>query len=528
MSVSRIGRATCAVLAAGVATSGLAACTSDAPGPRSLRIALSADPQCLDPHQAPYTESLHVGRQFVANLTDQDPRTGEIAAWIATDWTVSDDATRFRFTLRDDATFDDGTRIDSAAVAANFEDLRALGAKSPFGHSYTKGLRAIDTPDSRTVEFVFDTPSAQFLQATSMVTTGLLAPATLDSSPEERCTGKLIGSGPYVVDTHTPNSSTTLTARADYTWPAATTSHTGSAAIENLEFVVMTESGVRSGALQTGQIDIDTDVQAQDEATLSAAGVPVIARARPGLVYTLLANEQSAALSDPSVRRAISRAIDRPELAAVLSPHERFATSALSAVTPGYLDLSAELAYDPDRAAAELDAAGWLPGPGSVRVRDGLPLTLRLVFASTDTHSQVYEVVQQQLARIGVDLRLAPLDPGANVDAQNNGDYDFVCWAVTRPDPEVLGTVFPSTSAGNPNRRTEPGRIDELLADLGRTTEPATRQRLTDEATREVLDQGHAIPLFEQSAVVGTSASVDGVTLDASSRPVFYEAGFTS
>ncbi len=60
MSVSRIGRATCAVLAAGVATSGLAACTFDAPGPRSLRIALSADPLCLDPHQAPYTESLHV------------------------------------------------------------------------------------------------------------------------------------------------------------------------------------------------------------------------------------------------------------------------------------------------------------------------------------------------------------------------------------------------------------------------------------------------------------------------------------
>lgn len=103
-----------------------------------------------------------------------------------------------------------------------------------------------------------------------------------------------------------------------------------------------------------------------------------------------------------------------------------------------------------------------------------------------------------------------------------------MCWAVTRPDPEVLGTVFPSTSAGNPNRRTEPGRIDELLADLGRTTEPAARQRLTDEATREVLDQGHAIPLFEQSAVVGTAASVDGVTLDASSRTVFYGAGFTS
>lgn len=122
------------------------------------------------------------GSQLVANLTDQDPQTGEIVPWIATEWTVSDDASRFRFTLRDDATFSDDTPIDSAAVAANFEDLRDLGAKSPFGLSYVSGLRSIETPDARTVEFAFDVPNAQFLQATSMVTMGLLAPATLDTS----------------------------------------------------------------------------------------------------------------------------------------------------------------------------------------------------------------------------------------------------------------------------------------------------------------------------------------------------------
>ncbi|MEE2060695.1 ABC transporter substrate-binding protein [Rhodococcus artemisiae] len=528
MSASRIVRAAGAVLAASITASGLAACSDNSTGPRSLRIALSADPQCLDPHQAPYTESLHVGRQLVANLTDQDPQTGEIVPWIATEWTVSDDATRFRFTLRDDATFSDGTPIDAAAVAANFEDLRDLGAKSPFGLSYVSGLRSIEIPDARTVEFAFDAPNAQFLQATSMVTTGLLAPATLETSPEERCTGQLIGSGPFVLDEYAPNASATLSSRTDYSWPGTTATHTGAATIERLEFSVMTESGVRSGALQTAQIDVDTDVQAQDESALSGAGIEVFARARPGIVYTLLANDQSPALSDPAVRRAVNHAIDRPELASVLSQHESYATSVLSAATPGYVDLSADLAYGPDRAATELDAAGWLQGPDGIRVREGNPLTLRLVFAATETRSDVYEIVQQQLARVGVDLQLVPLHTGANLEAQNNGDYDFVCWAVTRPDPEVLNTVFSSASAGNPNRRTEPARIDELLDELGGITEPSLRQRLTDEAAREVIDQGYAIPLVEQSAVVGTSASVDGIVLDASSRPLFYGARFAS
>ncbi len=318
MSASRIVRAAGTVLAASITASGLAACSDDSTGPRSLRIALSADPQCLDPHQAPYTESLHVGRQLVANLTDQDSQTGEIIPWIATDWSVSDDATHFRFTLRDDATFSDGTPIDAAAVAANFEDLRDLGAKSPFGLSYVSSLRSIETPDTRTVEFSFDVPNAQFLQATSMVTTGLLAPATLDTSPEERCTGKLIGSGPFVLDEYAPNASATLSSRADYSWPGATATHSGAAAIERLDFTVMTESGVRSGALQTAQIDVDTDVQAQDEAALSDAGIAVFARPRPGIVYTLLANDQSPALSDPAVRRAVGHAsIDRNWLGTV-------------------------------------------------------------------------------------------------------------------------------------------------------------------------------------------------------------------
>ncbi|MFZ2173292.1 MAG: ABC transporter substrate-binding protein, partial [Rhodococcus sp. (in: high G+C Gram-positive bacteria)] len=85
----------------------------------------------------------------------------------------------------------------------------------------------------------------------------------------------------------------------------------------------------------------------------------------------------------------------------------------------------------------------------------------------------------------------------------------------------VLVTLF-GTTGSNPNRRTVPERIDELLDRLGRTTDPAARQSITTAAAGEVIDQGHGIPLFEQSTIIATSPGTQGVVLDASSRPNFY------
>ncbi|MFI5436470.1 ABC transporter substrate-binding protein [Rhodococcus baikonurensis] len=485
-------------------------------------MALAADPQCIDPHQVPLTEALHVGRQLVDNLTYQDPQTGDIRPWIATSWNVSDESKRFTFNIRDGATFSNGEPVDAAAVAANIEDLHALGAKSPIGASYTVHFVSAEASDSHTVVVTFDSPSSQFLQATSMVTTGLLAPETLRQTPEERCT-QIIGSGPFALESFQPNSAVKMVARPDYDWAADGFSHTGRSASDGIEFLVMPESGVRSGGLQSEQIDVDTDVQAQDEKVNEGQGLVLLSRPRSGMVYTLLPNEQSPRLADARVRNAISRGIDRKAFSDLLSSRETYSTSVLSASTPGYVDHFDSLSYDPGAAASALDAAGWSTTSNGIRSKDGEPLTLRFVFASTDARSNIYQLVQQQLRAIGVDLQLVPLASGANTEAQKSGDYDIVCWSLTRPDPEVLSTIF-GVRSSNPNKRTDAGAIDLLLDQLAATTESESRLDIASAASREIIEQGHGIPLFEQSSIIGVSPDLDGVVLDASSRPNFYGA----
>ncbi len=66
--------------------------------------------------------------QITDKLTYQDPKTLKIEPWLAESWTVNADDTEYTFKLRDGVTFSDGTPLDAAVVAKNF-DTYGLGNK---------------------------------------------------------------------------------------------------------------------------------------------------------------------------------------------------------------------------------------------------------------------------------------------------------------------------------------------------------------------------------------------------------------
>ena len=59
--------------------------------------------------------------QITDKLTYQNPKTLEIEPWIAESWTVNADATEYTFKIRKGVTFSDGTPLDAAAVAKNYD-----------------------------------------------------------------------------------------------------------------------------------------------------------------------------------------------------------------------------------------------------------------------------------------------------------------------------------------------------------------------------------------------------------------------
>jgi peptide/nickel transport system substrate-binding protein len=507
--------ALCALLALAVSacsSGGGATAGGDASAPVSggtLTVNIPADEGCVDPQQNLGRTQLAIGRAVVDSLVYQEPGRTTFAPWLAESWTVEDGGATYRFVLRDGVTFSDGSPLTAETVKANFDGIIALGSRARLASTYLVGYQGTDVVDQRTARVRFDRPNAAFLQAVATPSMGIVSTASAALPQAQRCQGAIVGSGPFTLASYQQNQSQTLQKRPGYTW-GPTGLHQGEAYLDRIEVRIVPESGVRTGALISGQSDVMMEVQKADVAALRGAGLPIEARSNPGLPQQYFVNTKSPVLADRAVRQALQIGIDRQELvSATLTEFQKVATGALSSTTPGYVDLSPALGYDPDRAANILDAGGWVPGPDGIRVKDGRRLEFSVLYGSALYGFLVplMELNQQQLKRIGMDVTLRPLpDADANA-AWIKGDYDLRISGLTRGDPDVLRTGLNGLSP----------QLDPLLAQQLATTDEKARMDLVAQAQRIVIDEGIAIPINELSLPLAHQETVRGVTFSGDS-----------
>ncbi|MEQ3552818.1 ABC transporter substrate-binding protein [Pseudonocardia nematodicida] len=484
----------------------------------TVQIALPDDPTCIDPQQTGQRNALEIVRGVVDSLTDQDPETGEIRPWLAESFTVSEDAREFRFTLRPDVTFSDGTPVEAEAVQSTFDWLAEQPASG--AAAYIQGYTGTEIEDPLNLTVGFEQPNAQFLQATAGTSFGILSPASAGADLAARCRGEFIGSGPFVVQSYTPDQDAVITRRDDYAWPSSLATNPGAAHLDEVRFLFVPEDGARAAALESGQIDVSETVQLADQPRFDGNGFSLLTTINPGAAPPLSPNHDGV-LGDTDVRRAILLGIDREELVrTVFGPEGRVATGVLSSTTPFYVDQSAEVRYDPTEAAALLDGAGWVPGPDGIRVRDGVPL--RLVWLIPFAAQPENEQVQQQLRRLGIDVVLDVVTAPVYVERQDRGDFDFTAVDVSRADPDVLRNLFLSTG---PNLWGLPGgELDTFLERQAGLADSAQRQEAVDGAVRLLIEGAHTIPLYETRLVHGVTDDVRDLRLDASLRLTLHDA----
>lgn len=131
---------------------------------------------------------------------------------------------------------------------------------------------------------------------------------------------------------------------------------------------------------------------------------------RPSLIYEHVdLNRDDPRLADQRVRQAMLYAIDRNAISDQLfAGRNPVADSFVPPLDWVYDRDVPRYAYDPAKARALLDAAGWHAGDGSVRRNGaGEPLSLTLATTAGDrTRELVEEVLQSQWRQVGIDVRL--------------------------------------------------------------------------------------------------------------------------
>lgn len=474
--------------------------------------------------------------QITDKLTYQNPVTLEIEPWIAQSWQINENATQYTFKLRPDVTFSDGTPLDAAAVARNF-DTFGLGNKA-LKLSVSEVINNYDrseVTDPLTARFHFKAPSPGFLQATSVIGSGLVSPSTLNLSLDELGDAtKIVGSGPFTVSSETLGKETRLTAREDYNWAPPSLAHQGKALLDDISIVVVPEDGVRIGALLAGQAGFIRQIQSYDEKRVTDQQFSVYAASTRGVNDSLAFRPDNPLVADVKVRKALLHATNAKEIVDTLfNSNYPQAKGVIASTAQGFVDLSHELVHDEAEASRLLDQAGWVPGANGVRQKDGKELVLDTYESLNYVQNrQVLQLVAQQWSRVGVKFNVRAGDLGSKtVDSLDPLKTPLIPAMVGRADPDVIkSNYYPKNrnlllQLGGSSQKVshfEDKKLNGLFEAIAAEPNPAKRLELTVNVQRYLIEQAYVIPLFEEPQIFAGAPYVKGVAFEAVGRPSFY------
>jgi peptide/nickel transport system substrate-binding protein len=481
------------------------------------------------------TNSIWSNSQATNNLTErllwQDPDTGELRPWLATDYRISDDHLTYTFHLRKGVTFSDGSPFNADIVRANF-DQHGFGAEDrgitpdPFWAGYA----GTDVLDDNTVAVHLSEPDAGFLQVLSNYrASSILARSYLDKDLNGQSVAQnIIGTGPFVVESVDGTKGITLKRRDDYNWPPTGSDHSGPAHLSRIVFKTVAEAGTRVGALRSGEAQISRNIAPYDESRVTDDGgelVPIAVQGETNDLTTVLADPE-APTQDRRVRLALQAATDRQEINAVaLSPSYPVPTSALAPKTPERGDSSRFLRYDPDKANRLLDDAGWVPGADGIRTRQGQRLTFHLRVAPFYQVSQsVLEVLQSQWKKVGAEITLStPSLTQYQSEMASGKDWDFTQGQQSTGDPNVLRTSYSSKRTYELKNPSVDPVLDNLVEGQAREFDPQRRARLVQQAEDRIFSEGYSIPLYDETQTFGLARGVHGFGTESTGRAWLYD-----
>ncbi|NAZ16031.1 ABC transporter substrate-binding protein [Glutamicibacter soli] len=474
---------------------------------------------------ARFYEKANVLNSVLDRLTYFDVESGKLVGWIAKDFKANKEQMEFTFTIRDGVTFSDGSALDAEAVKLNLDAL-GLGIKDAqiapnvdFG-----AYKSAEVVGENQVKVTLKRPDANFLRATSSVAAGLVSPKTLKlDNAGQSAIAKIVGSGPFVFESEKPDEEVVFTSRDDYAWAPETAPNQGDAYLDSLVVKYLPEVASRAGAAQSGQVDLVRGLQPVDEQVLAANGGQVFAAQGVDLTTNQAAVRiGSGKLADAKVRQALQVGIDRQAIKdTVLSDSYVVAGSILNHKAPGFVDLSSEIAYNPEKSKQLLDEAGWKVGADGIREKDGEKLEITV---ATSNNSVVikpaFELIEQQWRDLGVKLVNRAADNTFLVNALVDDKVEF--FGTRQFALGGLGPVY--APANNTQTLNSDEELNKLFAKEQAATSEEEHLKLVEEEQRAlVLDKALTLVLWDEVQVYGANKSAH-VEFTSGTAPIFQGA----
>jgi peptide/nickel transport system substrate-binding protein len=483
----------------------------------TLIIAFDADPESLDPH---VTTALLASR-VLAFMHDQlvvRDYDEQYVGDLADEWEVSEDGLTYTFTLKSGVTFHSGKAMTSADVKWTFERWLATEA-SPT--SYTiEPIDTIETPDDTTVVFHMKEPYNIFLDQLSGGWSVILNQEAVEAAGDTYGVDTVDGTGPFKFDSWTRNQALKLTRFDDYTWGSSIFDNQGPAYVEAAEVRVIPEANTAIAEFESGNVHLVASVPPVEVDRLSnSSGVEIVKFDQLQTTYFGM-NTTKAPVDTVEVRKAIGYAIDRESI--VEGAYFGLGTPALTMLHPNTPSFSQEALdaaphFDPDQARSILEDAGWTEGDGGVREKDGQKLVVPFWVINDDATVLQAQILEEQLADIGVQLETQQYEQTAWFEAARSGNQTAYTVGVFYSTADVLYFYFFSEQTPAPNRffYNNPD-VDGWLTDSRSNPDDAAVEEDYANIQMQLSEDYPAAPLIHQIGTLGKLDSVQGVKVHSS------------
>lgn len=457
----------------------------------TLELAVDQSPVGLDPHKVTAFSSFAVIGQIYDGLLEVNADL-QLEPALAESWEVSDDGLTYTFDLRDGVTFHNGRELTAEDVVYSFERImdEEVGSPQASRFNVVEDVRAID---EGTVEFTLAEPFAPFLS--NLPNLSVVPREVVEENGDLQQVA--VGTGPFRLAEVVPDTFVRLEANPDYY-------REGQPGVAEIRYNVVPEASTRAAGLRTGTYHLLPDVDPATAQTLAnARGVTLLGT--QDLAYTLLGfNTEREPLDDPRVREAINYAIDREEIVEAVYFGNAVPGGPLSpALVDWALPTSEFECYEhsTERARELLAEAGY---------GDGFELEI-LTFGTIKVVSDLAQVLQAQLAEVGIDASVNVAEFGTFVQDWRNSNFDvFVSLNGGSIDPDgYLYRTFRSDGSTNVyNYANE--EVDELL-DRGRTTTAeGERQEIYNELQKRLACEGPIAHIAYGTLFTGVRDEVQG------------------
>ncbi|MGC4190272.1 MAG: peptide ABC transporter substrate-binding protein [Thermomicrobiales bacterium] len=421
-----------------------------------LRILQSQAPTVLAPHSSTGSKDVYAGNlvlePMMIYLAD-----GSLGAVLLDSvpsveaGTLKEDLSGVTLVLKEGLLWSDGTPVTSKDIEFTWKWVTTPENASVNVESWGI-IKSIELPDDRTAVVTFTSPQVAWFECFTAAEYGVIYPShAFNDDPTNKNDNFLvnpIGTGPFKVDSFSPNDQATFVANENYR----------DANKPFFSRVVFKGGGdsVSAGraVVQTGEYDYAWNVQAEPaiiqdiEANATTGKILESGGSTVEAIYVQFAdpnkevngqrseaNTPNPVLSDLAVRQAIQAAIQRDLIAGEFYGVPDNATANILAGNPFFNSPNTSWEFNTDKANQILDDAGWAKD-GDTRKKDGVELKVSYASAINQVRQKTQAVVKKNLEAAGFKVELVEVDTAVFFDSspgadQNNQHFywDLAMWS---------------------------------------------------------------------------------------------------